>query len=183
MRTPTTASGKGFTLIELMVGTAVLAILLSIAVPAFDNILYDSMRSSSVNAFVHTIFLARSEAMNRSQMISVCGSSDGTTCRKAGAEWNTGWIVFVNHDRDEPPVHDDDEPIVFVQGPWPQGRIRANRTAFSFRPHSRGVVNGTVVFCDPRGSSTARAVIINSAGRPRVSQRDASNRPLSCPGS
>jgi len=173
----------GFTLIEAMLATATLAILGCLAVPVFSDLLYDSARAASVNTFVHTIFLARSEAMKRGSTVTLCSSSDGTACGPPGADWSAGWIAFVNQDRDEPPVHDADEPVVFVQGPWPQGRIHANRTAFSFRPHTQGVVNGSVVFCDPRGSTTARAVIINSVGRPRVSQRDASNRALKCPGS
>jgi len=164
-----------------MMATATLAILGCLATPAFTGVLYDSARTNSVNAFVHTTFLARSEAMNRGTMVTICSSSDATTCGPAGADWNAGWIAFVNQDHDEPAVHDADEPIVFVQGPWRQGRIHANRIAFSFRPHTQGVVNGSIVFCDPRGAATARAVIINSAGRPRVSQRDASNRPLKCP--
>jgi type IV fimbrial biogenesis protein FimT len=164
-----------------MMATATLAILGCLAVPAFTSLLYDSARTTAVNTFVHAIFLARSEAMKRGSMVTICSSSDGTTCGPAGADWNAGWIAFVNQDRDEPPVHDVDEAIVFVQGPWRQGRIHANRTAFSFRSYRQGVVNGSVVFCDPRGSATARSVIINSVGRPRVSQRDANNRPLKCP--
>jgi len=42
-------------------------------------------------------------------------------------------------------------------------------------------VNGTLVFCDPRGSSSARAIVISHTGRPRVSRRDSSNKPLKCP--
>ena len=179
MRTPAQCSG-GFTLIELMIATALLAILGGLAVPAFTGLLYDSMRSNAVNAFVHTVFLARSEAMKRGQTVSICKSPDGNSCNNTASDWNTGWIAFANIDRDEPPVRDENEPILAVQGAWPRGRITANRKAFSFRPHVQGIVNGTIVFCDPRGSATARAIIINRAGRPRLAQRDASNRPLRC---
>ena len=171
----------GFTLVELMIAAAVLAVLGALAIPSFSGLLYDSMRSNAVNSFVHTVFLARSEAMTRGQTVTICNSTDGASCAKAGTDWNTGWITFVNVDRDEPPVRDDNEPVLMVQAPWSRGRITANRAAFSFRPYVQGLVNGTVVFCDPRGSATARAVIINHAGRPRLSQRDASDRPLSCP--
>jgi type IV fimbrial biogenesis protein FimT len=179
MRTPL-RRGSGFTLIELMMTIAIVAVVGSLAAPSFANILYDSTRTNAVNAFVHTVFLARSEAMMRGTIVSVCSSADGTTCDRAGADWSRGWIAFVNDDRDEPPVHDDNEQVVLVQGPWKQGRISANRTAFSFRPYQQAVVNGTIVFCDPRGDVHARAVIINAMGRPRVSQRDGSNRPLTC---
>jgi len=55
------------------------------------------------------------------------------------------------------------------------------RQTFSFSPYAQGSVNGTIVFCDARGSDEARAIIISHTGRPRQSKRDASNQPLSCP--
>jgi hypothetical protein len=46
---------------------------------------------------------------------------------------------------------------------------------------AQAVVNGTIVFCDARGSAHARAIIISHTGRPRVAQRDADGKPLRCP--
>jgi type IV fimbrial biogenesis protein FimT len=170
---------SGFTLIEIMIALAVLSILGTLAIPGFTNLLQDSSRTSAVNAFIHTVFLARSEALKRGEMVSICKSPDGANCNTAG-EWNGGWITFVNSDRDEPPQRDADESLLQVQEPWRGGKITANRAAFSFRPHTQGVVNGTIVFCDRRGSAAARAVIISHVGRPRVSPRDASNHSLVC---
>lgn len=171
----------GFTLVEVVVALAVLAILGAIAVPGFTNLRYDSSRSTAVNEFIHTIFLSRSEAMKRGEVISICKSMDGGTCTNAAAHWSAGWIAFVNLDRDEPPERDADEAVLSVHAGWRDGQILANRAAFSFRPHIQGVVNGTLVFCDARGSASARAIIISHTGRPRVARRDASNRSLHCP--
>jgi type IV fimbrial biogenesis protein FimT len=170
---------SGFTLIEIMIALAVLSILGTLAVPGFINLLCDASRTNAVNAFIHSVFLARSEAIKRGEVVSICKSADGANCNDSG-EWNGGWITFVNTDRDEPPQRDADESLIFVQEPWRDGRISSNRLAFSFRPHTQGVVNGTLVFCDRRGSAAARAVIISHVGRPRVAQRDASNHPLVC---
>jgi type IV fimbrial biogenesis protein FimT len=164
-----------------MIALAVFAVLGAIAVPSFTNLQYDASRSNAVNGFIHTLFLARSEAMKRGEMISVCKSTDGNTCRNAASDWGAGWMAFVNTDRDDPPERDTDETVLAVHEGWHQGQISSNRAAFSFRPHIQGVVNGTLVFCDPRGSTSARAIIISHTGRPRVSQRDASNHPLRCP--
>lgn len=178
---PTQGPQSGSTLLEFMVSAALFAVLGTLAVPAFSNMLNDSMRSTAVNAFIHTIFLARSEAMKRGQTVSICKSDDGSHCNNRGLDWNTGWIAFENLDHDEPPVRDAGEPVLSVEAAWPRGHITANRKGFSFQPHSRGLANGTVVFCDPRGSASARAVIISKTGRPRVAQRDGSNHPLVCP--
>ncbi len=92
----------------------------------------------------------------------------------------TGWIVFVNADRDSPADRDLDEELLRVYAPWAGGVVNANRTTLSFRPFGQMGVTATFTFCDDRGSKAARAVIISQTGRPRVSDRSASNTPLIC---
>jgi hypothetical protein len=36
------------------------------------------------------------------------------------------------------------------------------------------------VFCDQRGNSAARAIIVSQTGRPRVAAHDAAGKPLRC---
>lgn len=170
----------GLTLVELLTTLVIVAIVGTLAVPSFNSSLRDTQRATAVNAFLHTLFFARSEALRNGHVVSVCKSPDGTTCVKS-AQWHEGWMVFDNLDRDEPAMRDADEPILLVHQGWRLGTITSTRTSFSFRAYHQGVVNGTVVFCDTRGSEHARAIIISHTGRPRVAQRDASNRALRCP--
>jgi type IV fimbrial biogenesis protein FimT len=171
----------GFTILELMITLLIAAVLLGLAVPAFGGMWRDSQRTVAVNAFVHGIYLARTTAVMQGQVVSICRTSDGETCSNQTADWQRGWMVFVNLDRDDPPVRDDGEPVLAVQAAWDAGTITSNRRSYSFRPHQHRVINGSVVFCDRRGSTQARAVIINKAGRPRVARHDSDNRPLRCP--
>ncbi|HKQ12460.1 MAG TPA: GspH/FimT family pseudopilin [Steroidobacteraceae bacterium] len=169
----------GTTLLEVLMALAVIAVLTTLAAPSLQSLHWNSRRTAAVNGFLHTIFLARSEAITRAQIVSVCHSSDGQQCG-AGADWNTGWIVFVNSDRDDPPARDAAEPLLLSSAGWPGMSITSNRRAYSFRPVTQAVVNGTIVFCDARGSAEARAIIISHTGRPRVAQRDAAGKPLRC---
>jgi type IV fimbrial biogenesis protein FimT len=169
------------TLIELITTVGIVAILSTLAAPSFGNLRQDVERTSSVNTFVHALFLARSESIKRSQVVSICKSKDGVACADKHATWQDGWIIFANDDRDNHPVRDADEPILLVNHGWRHGTISSNRESYSFRPYRQAVVNGTIVFCDSRGSAQARAIIISHTGRPRVAQRDANNKALRCP--
>lgn len=173
-------ASQGVSLFELLTAISVLAILGAIAMPGLSNLRHDAGRTTAVNDFIHALFLARSEAIKRGSVVSLCKTTDGSTCMNKNPDWNAGWMVFANEDRDDPPVRDADEPVLSVYAGWPEGHITSNRQAYSFRPNTQGVVNGTILFCDPRGSAQARAIIISHTGRPRVAPRDASNKPLRC---
>jgi type IV fimbrial biogenesis protein FimT len=152
-----------------------------VAVPGLHTFHLDNQRATVVNGFLHSLFLARSEAIKRAQTVSVCRSTDGRNCDARSGDWTGGWIVFANRDRDEPPQRDAGEELIARSDGWPGGSITSNRRAYSFRPATQRVVNGTIVFCDARGSAHARAIIISHTGRPRVAKRDAEGKPLRCP--
>lgn len=178
---PSRLRPAGFSLLELMVTLSVAGITLGLAAPAVSDLLLDSQRTVAVNSFVHSIYVARVTAANQGRTVSICRSTDGDTCSNGTANWQQGWIVFVNSDRDEPPVRDTNEPILSVQAPWRGGTVTSNRRSYSFKPYQHAVINGTLVFCDRRGPAQARAIVINIAGRPRIATRDSDDRPLRCP--
>ncbi|MDB5762387.1 MAG: methylation [Herminiimonas sp.] len=88
------SAGRGFTLIELMVVIAVTAILLATAAPSFNDIVLGNKLGSYANNLVASASLARSEAIKRNTAVTLCVSSDGTSCTTTGG-WEQGWIVLV----------------------------------------------------------------------------------------
>lgn len=171
----------GTTLIQLLTTLAIVAVLATLAAPGMSTLQLDGRRTAAVNGVLLAVFLARSESIKRGEVVSVCPSSDGRSCDNRAADWSVGWIVFVNSDRDDPPTRDPKEELIFSSGASPGGSITSNRRGYSFRPATQAVVNGTLVFCDVRGSAHARAIIISHTGRPRVAQRDTNGKPLRCP--
>jgi len=85
----------GFTLVELMVALAILAILLAIAAPSYRDFVVDSRMSGEANEFLTGLTFARSEAVKRNRPVSMCKSGNGTGCANSG-DWEQGWIVFVD---------------------------------------------------------------------------------------
>lgn len=169
----------GFTLLELLITLAVGAVLLTLAVPAFTNLVLDSRLTAAVNRFVHGMYVARHEALKSGADVAMCRSPSGQQCTQVG-RWETGFIVFVNRDRDDPPRVDTGERILQVEGAMPGGTVLANRSAFVFRPWSRSV-NGTFTFCDRRGTARARAVVVSYTGRPRATSAAKADGALKCP--
>jgi type IV fimbrial biogenesis protein FimT len=170
----------GLSLPEMLLTLALCALLAGIGIPAFRSLLLDARLTGAVNAWVHTVQLARQAAHLRPGDIAICRSIDAAQCAPPG-DWTSGWIVFANVDADDPPALDPGEPILLVTAPQRLVAMSSNRGSWVLRPFGLRATNGTLVFCDERGADHARAVIVSYTGRPRVSRRTASGLPITCP--
>jgi type IV fimbrial biogenesis protein FimT len=88
------AGDSGFTLIEMLTVTAVIAILLAIGVPSFKFVTASNRSSAEINGLLGDMQFARAEAIREGQWVTVCASNNQTSCAGAGTNWNIGWIVF-----------------------------------------------------------------------------------------
>lgn len=110
---------RGFTLIELMLTISVLAVLLGLAVPSFLDTVRNNRTISQNNEFIGALNYARSEALKRSDAVSICASDDQETC-SGDTDWTTGWIVFadldgngdMDGDPDGDPMTDDGDGLL-----------------------------------------------------------------------
>jgi type IV fimbrial biogenesis protein FimT len=171
---------QGYSLLELLVTLALVTVLLALGVPGLRTLALDARRTTDVNAFVTAIQLARSESAKRGRAVVLCHTADGVVCAGARQPYELGWMVFVDTDDSSPPRRDGDEELLLHYLPVTEGTIRSNRAHYVFRPYYRRSTNGTVVFCDLRGPSAARAVVVSYTGRPRVAGTTASGTPLPC---
>ena len=92
---------RGFTLIELMVTLSVLAIILGIAVPSFQGMVLRNRLTSETNNLVSALAIARSEAIKRGRVVTICKTANPDAAMPAcaaGANWGNGWIAFTDGD-------------------------------------------------------------------------------------
>jgi type IV fimbrial biogenesis protein FimT len=150
---------NGFTLIELMITLAVLAITLTIAVPGFRDFIMRNQMATNANEFVASIHLARSAAIKQQR--------NGYITSNAGTNWTNGWTVWVDNDGDN--AQDANEVIRVTQALEGDTTLSSNgKTQFQYRP--TGLVDGadTLTICDTRTGEQGRQIDISPAGRVNI---------------
>jgi type IV fimbrial biogenesis protein FimT len=164
---------RGFTLVELLVTMAVGAILLAIAIPGYAFLVNSSKLAAVTNELVFALQLARSEAVKRGQLVTVCKSASALnpapSCTSTG-QWQQGWVVFV--DSGDRGVVDSGDTVIHAYGGNQNVVITAiNFSKFvSYLPTGRSkgsskLPNDTMRICL---EEHARKVIVNDLGRVRL---------------
>jgi type IV fimbrial biogenesis protein FimT len=119
---------RGFSLIELMIAIAVFAILTAIAVPSLIDFMRRNAITNQTNEFLGALKFARSTAITRSTMVSICPSSTSSSTTPTCATnntFNTGWLLYTTKtagavyasSTDELLRVGQDVPSASVQGP------------------------------------------------------------------
>lgn len=70
-------TGKGFTLVELIIVIAILAVAIGIAAPSYVNFIQNNQLTSSTNQFISAVNYARNEAINRQEDVRISGDGNG----------------------------------------------------------------------------------------------------------
>ncbi len=170
---------RGFTLYELLTTLALAALLLGLGIPSFSGLVARNRQHVEVNALFHAMHLARKESIMRRQVVSICPSLDGLSCEPSH-DWSTGWLMFENDDRDEPPRRDLGEALLQAHQVAANVRITANRRGFTLRATQKRATNGTFVICDRSDRVTPKALVVSYTGRPRVALETTAGEPYSC---
>ncbi len=168
----------GFTMVELMIVIAIVAILLAIALPSFQGSLRSNRVATTSNELMASVALARSEAVRSARGSGLCASADGATC--AGS-WDDGWMVWIDGDGDGAPGgatdlvkrvnHGNDK--LALASTVTAGAGAADTVLFDGRGRERDNTARRVTIestpC-PAGSVLIRHVDINAAGQVRITR-------------
>ena len=155
----------GWTLIELMLVTTLIAVLGAVAAPALGDAIARQRVLGAGNEFVGALHYARAAAVSAGARVIVCPSTDGTRCAP-DTRWDGGWLMAVDRDRDDQP---DAAPL--LRGGGDAGlRIVSTRgrTRLAFQP-SGGAAGSNVTFtlCQAGRADTTRQLVMSNSGRLR----------------
>lgn len=83
---------NGFTLVELLVAVAILAILVSAGTPSFRETVIKNKTSSYASDFKMALYVAQNEAIKRGVPVTVRATSQSSRV------WQSGWEIFADTD-------------------------------------------------------------------------------------
>lgn len=155
----------GFTLIELMVTIAIVAILLAVALPSFQGSMRSNRVATSTNELISTIALA-SSAARKGRGAILCATATGTSC---GTDWNQGWLVWVDTNGDG--ALSADETVRHIQA-HPALSLTAGTGTIAF--NNRGGAAGTVFTLKPSDCPATQQLVntitVNASGQVKTSK-------------
>ena len=178
---------KAFTLIELLVTMSVMAILLSVGVPSFVEVVQNGRISSAVNCLNGALYKARSEAVKRSANVTVCPYETDVTC---GTNWNNGALVFSEGaaaastaDLDEaevdtgstvlrvcPALHEDLTIVAAASSDRTVDTVNARSFIRYSREGSANWQLGYFAVCDERSSDKWKGINVGLSGDLRIAR-------------
>lgn len=155
MRVTRIFSSTGFTLVEMLIVMAILAILVGVGMPTFNDSMQDRRLGSVTSEYISAIYIARNESLTRRQRITLAPLPAG---------WQAGWTIsdgvtvlhqYANPDPDDSQIRFDIEGVQSL-------RFNANgRVTFN---DDNTLANLRIIVCDSRPHERGRTLNLSAFG-------------------
>lgn len=165
---------------ELLISLAVLALLLTVGVPATQQLLASQRVVTAVNQLTAELALARSSALARATEVVACPDAGNQRCG-TWRDWGNGVLIFVDGNADNAYDAADDQLLRAGGNFGVQIRTTVGRPRIKFQASGLALgFNTTFTICALGELAPPKAVILSSQGRSRVERHDGGGGPLSC---
>lgn len=168
---------RGFSLLELLTTLIIIAILTTLAIPAWQQFIAPQQGTVVMQQLLNNINLARSEAIKRGVVITLCGSTDHKTC---SGDWQQGQILFIDSAA-KAQVQQADSILAVTDLVHHAGLLswHASRSNdyLQFEPSGNTLGQaGTFIYCPSnRDDRFAQAIIVSLSGRARWVNNNGNN--------
>ena len=163
---------KAFTLVELVITIAILAIITLFAAPFFDRYREQHELSQLLPMIRQQVNLAKNTAHSQHSQIVICSSSNLQTCEDD--QWQAGMIIFsdLNHNK----KFDTGEPIQnalatdlkYGSLTWDGGFANLSTITFQSDTGMPRGSNGSFKYCSFNHTENNRSIPISPMGNTRI---------------
>lgn len=140
---------RGFTLIELIITMAVLAVVVGVAFPSFQSMLAEQRVKAASEGLAMSILYARSEAIKRRAAVDVS---------QLDSSWSNGWEVKQGTNV----LRKDNMSGVTITG--------VSSSSLSLNRNGRLSSTFSFAICDYAGKAIKRVLAVSIGGQTRVSK-------------
>lgn len=163
---------SGFTLVELSVTLAVLALMTAIAIPSLRDFRARQQANATMTLLASHLASARMTAIVQGVPVVVCPSDGAGLCRQ-DADWGDHWLSFRDPDGNRKPDEDIDIYRNDTVHHDPSIRLFSTQGRKQVRYQSSGMSYGTnltIRIC--HDGRIAGSVVLNNTGRARTVRGD-----------
>lgn len=161
----------GFTLIELMITLALLAIVANIALPNFATLIRDNQLQGKAEELVAFLQYARSTAVANRQTILI----------EPGAN-NAAWVVSIKvqqpanavaegEDEDSPPEPLPNIPLRQFIPDSSQAAVLSSRASFEYAPNGTASATARITLCRASDAASGYLINVGASGATRLLPR------------
>jgi type IV fimbrial biogenesis protein FimT len=176
-------------MLELVMVMSIAAILMAIAIPSYRYVTNANRIAAEINGLLGDMQYARAEAIKEGQTVTVCVSTNGTSCSAANLNWQNGWIVFSDVNGDQTFTAATDT-LLRVQAAFSStdtfvannalAAVTFNREGFA--TGAGGVTAGTLItlHANPANNASTRCLSVTQVGLMTVQTYNQINNGVTC---